>query len=116
MLRPKKSASPFRYLVTKTRKKTAALKFAKKASKQDGSPSHHDRRFARTRLRRASLAVNRSRRPAAGRSELENSHLPFRSRVRAMTRRYSDSPPFTPRPNYFCEGCLFIDRQTYKAS
>ena len=74
--------------VTKTRDKAAALKFIKKALKRHGSPEAITTDGLRS-YRAAMKDIGNAAKQEVGRwanNRVENSHLPFRRRERAMLR------------------------------
>ena len=107
--------------VTKTRDKAAALRFIKKALKRHGSPE------AVTGLRSYKAAMSElgnADKQEVGRwanNRVENSHLPFRRRERAMLRirQMKSLQKFASLHanvhNHFNQERHLIDRQTYKA-
>ena len=112
-----------RSLVTKTRDKAAALNFMKKALKRHGSPEA----ITTDGLRSYKAAMNElgnAEKQEIGRwanNRVENSHLPFRRRERAMLRfRQNEdacrsSPRSTPpSTTTSTQERHLVDRQTYK--
>ena len=109
--------------VTKTRDKAAALAFIKTALKRHGRPKV----IVTDGLRSYSAAMDElgnAERQEVGRWEnnrVENSHLPFRRRERAMSRfrRMKTLQKFASVHanvhNHFNLERHFVDRQTYKA-
>ena len=89
--------------VTKTRDKEAALRFMKKALKRHGSPETITTDGLRS-YRAAMKELGNEEKQEVGRwanNRVENSHLSFRRRERAMLRfrrmsRCRSSPPSTP--------------------
>jgi putative transposase len=108
--------------VTKTRDKAAALSFMKKALKRHGSPEA----ITTDGLRSYSAAMTElgnSEKQEVGRwanNRVENSHLPFRRRERAMQRfrRMKTLQKFSSVHaqvhNHFNQERHLVDRQTYK--
>ena len=109
--------------VTKTRDKTAALSFIKKALKRHGSP----RTITTDGLRAYKAAMGElgcEAKQEIGRwanNRAENSHLPFRRRERAMLRfrQMKSLQKFASVHanvhNHFSQERHLVDRQTYKA-
>ena len=91
MPRPCKPASPFRYFNSSpevTRDKEAALTFMKKALKRHGSPEKITTDGLRS-YRAAMNELGNAEKQEIGRwanNRVENSHLSFRRRERAMLR------------------------------
>lgn len=108
--------------VTKTRDKAAALTFLKKALKRHGSPEA----IATDGLRSYRAAMNElgnAAKQEIGRwanNRVENSHLPFRRRERAMLRfrQMKSLQKFASvhasLHNHFASERHLVDRQTYK--
>lgn len=108
--------------VTKTRDKAAALRFMKKALKRHGSPEA----ITTDGLRSYRAALNELDVPhkqEVGRhanNRVENSHLPFRRRERAMLRfrQMKSLQKFASvhagLHNHFASDRHLVDRQTYK--
>jgi putative transposase len=98
--------------VTKTRDKAAALAFMKKAMKRHGRPEE----IVTDGLRSYSAAMTElgnADKQEVGRwanNRVENSHLPFRRRERAM----QFSSVHAQVHNHFNQERHLIDRQTYK--
>jgi putative transposase len=108
--------------VTRTRDKTAALRFMKKASKRHGSPTSITTDGLRS-YKAALTELGCQEKQAVGRwanNRVENSHLPFRRRERAMTRfrRMETLQKFASvhasKHNHFNQERHLVDRQTYK--
>ena len=108
--------------VTKTRDKAAALTFMKKALKRHGSPE----KITTDGLRSYRVAMNElgnAEKQEIGRSvnnRVENSHLPFRRRERAMLR-FRQMKSFQKFAsvhanvhNHLNQERHLVDRQTYK--
>jgi len=109
--------------VTKTRDKTAALTFMKKALKRHGSPVTITTDGLRS-YKAAMSDLGNSEKQEVGRSannRVENSHLSFRRRERAMLRfrRMKSLQKFASVHanvhNHFSLERHLVDRQTYKA-
>ena len=110
--------------MTKDRDKAAALKFMKKALKRHGSPEA----ITTDGLRSYKAAMNvlgNTEKQEVGRwanNRVENSHLPFRRRERAMLRfrRMKSLQKFASVHanvhNHFNLERHLVDRQTYKAN
>ncbi|KQT35344.1 integrase [Sphingomonas sp. Leaf412] len=108
--------------VSKTRDKAAALAFMKKALKRHGSPE----KITTDGLRSYGAAMGElgcREKQETGRwanNRVENSHLPFRRRERAMNRfrRMSSLQKFASvhanLHNHFSLERHLVDRQTYK--
>nr|WP_223798852.1 DDE-type integrase/transposase/recombinase [Sphingomonas nostoxanthinifaciens] len=110
--------------VTKKRDKGAALRFMKKALKRHGSPEAVTTDGLRS-YRAAMTALGNEDKQEVGRwanSRVENSHLPFRRRERAMLRfrRMARLQKFASVHanvhNRFNLERHLVDRQTYKLS
>jgi putative transposase len=108
--------------VTKTRDKQAALRFMKKALKRHGSPEKISTDGLRS-YRAALTELGNEQKQEVGRwanNRVENSHLPFRRRERAMARfrRMSSLQKFASvhaiLHNHFSLERHLVDRQTYK--
>ncbi len=108
--------------VTKTRDKAAALRFMKKALKRHGSPEAITTDGLRS-YRAAMTELGCEARQEVGRwpnNRVENSHLPFRRRERAMSRfrRTETLQKFASvhasMHNHFSQERHLIDRQTYR--
>ncbi|WP_256926819.1 IS6 family transposase [Sphingomonas sp. TZW2008] len=108
--------------VTKTRDKDAALRFMKKALKRHGSPEAITTVGLRS-YRAAMKELGNEEKQEVGRcanNRVENSHLPFRRRERAMLRfrRMRSLQKFASVHanvhNHFNLGRHLVDRQTYK--
>jgi putative transposase len=106
--------------VTKTRDKAAALTFMKKALKRHGSPEAITTDGLRS-YRAAMNELGNADKQEIGRwanNRVENSHLPFRRRERAMLRfrRMKTLQKFASVNvhNHFNLEHHLIDRQTYK--
>ena len=109
--------------VTRTRDKAAALTFMKKALKRHGSPEAittdglRSYKAAMSELGNAETAGDRP----LGQQRVENSHLPFRRRERAMLRfrQMKSLQKFASVHanvhNHFNQERHLVDRQTYKA-
>jgi len=109
--------------ITKTRDKDAALRFMKKALKRHGSPAVITTDGLRS-YRAAMKELGNAEKQEAGRwaiNRVENSHLSFRRRERAMLRfrRMKLLQKFASVHanvhNHFNLDRHLIDRQTYKA-
>lgn len=109
--------------VTKTRDKAAALKFMKKALKRHGSPEAITTDGLRS-YKAAMTELGCEDKQEVGRwanNRVENSHLPFRLRERAMARfrRMKTLQKFASvhasMHNHFSQERHLTDRQTYKA-
>jgi putative transposase len=109
--------------VTKERDKTAALKFMKKAMKRFGSPEAITTDGLRS-YRAAMNELGNSAKQEIGRwanNRVENSHLPFRRRERAMLRfrQMKTLQKFASVHanvhNHFNSERHLVDRPTYKA-
>ena len=108
--------------VTKTRDKAAALAFMKKAMKQHGRPekivTDGLRSYGAAMAELGNLEKRESERWANNR--VENSHLPFRRRERAMLRfrqmktLQKFSSVHAQFHNHFNQERHLVDRQTYK--
>ena len=108
--------------VTKVRDKDAALRFMKKALKRHGSPEAITTDGLRS-YKAAMTEFGNSQKQEIGRwanNRVENSHLPFRRRERAMQRfrRMKSLQKFVSVHanvhNHFNSERHLIDRQTYK--
>jgi putative transposase len=108
--------------VTRTRDKPAALRFMKKALKRHGSPEAITTDGLRS-YRAAMTELGNDQKQEVGRwanNRVENSHLPFRRRERAMLRfrRMKSLQKFASVhasfDNHFNSERHLIDRQTYK--
>jgi putative transposase len=108
--------------VTKTRDKAAALAFMKKALKRHGSPKAITTDGLRS-YRAAMNELGNAGKQEIGRwinNRVENSHLPFRRRERAMNRfrRMKSLQKFASvhanLHNHFNQERHLVDRQTYK--
>jgi len=108
--------------VTRTRDKAAALKFMKKALKRHGSPEAIATDGLRS-YKAAMTELGNDQKQEVGRwanNRVENSHLPFRRRERAMLRfrRMKSLQKFASVhaffDNHFNSERHLIDRQTYK--
>jgi putative transposase len=108
--------------VTKARDKAAALKFMKKALKRHGSPETITTDGLRS-YRAAMTELGNAEKQEAGRwanNRVENSHLPFRRRERAMLRfrQMKSLQKFASVhanvTNHFNFERHLVDRQTYK--
>ena len=110
--------------VTRDRDKAAALKFMKKALKRHGSPEAITTDGLRS-YKAAMTELGNADKQEVGRwanNRVENSHLPFRRRERAMLRfrQNEDACRSSPRVhanvhNHFNSERHLVDRQTYKA-
>ncbi len=109
--------------VTKTRDKDAALRFMKKALKRHGSPAAIVSDGLRS-YTAAMTELGNSQKQEVGRwanNRVENSHLPFRRRERAMQRfrRMGCLQKFASVHanvhNHFNSERHLVDRTTYKA-
>lgn len=108
--------------VTKKRDKSAALRFMKKALKRHGKPE----KIVTDGLRSCEAAMTElgcKAKQEIGRwanNRVENSHLPFRRRERAMLRfrKMKSLQKFASVHasihNYFSQERHLVDRQTYK--
>ena len=108
--------------VTKTRDKAAALTFMKKALKRHGSPATIVTDGLRS-YRAAMVELGNENKQEVGRwanNRVENSHLPFRRRERAMLRfrRMKSLQKFASVHanvhNHFNHERHIVDRQTFK--
>ena len=108
--------------VTKTRDKTAALRFMKKALKRHGSPEVITTDGLRS-YKAAMVELGCEQKQEIGRwanNRVENSHLPFRRRERAMQRfrQMKSLQKFVSVHasfhNLFNSERHLVDRQTYK--
>ena len=108
--------------VTKDRDKVAALKFMKKAMKRFGSPEAITTDGLRS-YKAAMSELGNSHKQEVGRwanNRVENSHLPFRRRERAMLRfrRMKTLQKFASVHanvhNHFNSERHLVDRQTFK--
>jgi putative transposase len=108
--------------VTKTRDKTAALAFMKKTLKRHGSPEAITTDGLRS-YKAALIELGNSHKQHIGRwanNRVENSHLPFRRRERAMLRfrQMKTLQKFASVHanvhNHFNSERHLVDRQTYK--
>ena len=109
--------------VTKTRDKAAALRFIKKALKRHGSPEAITTDGLRS-YKAAMSQLGNADKQEIGRwanNRVENSHLPFRRRERAMLRfrQMKSLQKFASVHanvhNHFNSERHLVDRQTYKA-
>ena len=109
--------------VTKTRDKAAALTFVKKALKRHGSPEANTTDGLRS-YKAAMSELGNVEKQEVGRwanNRVENSHLSFRRRERAMLRfrRMKSLQKFASLHanvhNHFNAERHFVDRETYKA-
>ena len=110
--------------ITKTRDKAAALTFMKKALKRHGSPDAITTDGLRS-YRAAMTALGNADKQEVGRwanNRVENSHLSFRRRERAMLRfrRMKSLQKFASVHanvhNHFNHDRHLVDRKTYKAN
>ena len=110
------------FVTKKKRNKAAALKFMKKALKRHGSPEAITTDGLRS-YKAAMSELGNSDKQDLGRwanNRVENSHLPFRQRERAMLRfrRMSSLQKFTSIHanvhNHFNAERHLVDRQTFK--
>jgi putative transposase len=108
--------------VTKERDKAAALKFMKKALKRHGSPEAITTDGLRS-YKAAMTELGNAEKQHVGRwanNRVENSHLPFRRRERAMQRfrqmktLQKFSSVHAQVHNHFNQERHLVDRQTYK--
>ena len=108
--------------VTRTRDKRAALRFMKKALKRHGTPEAITADELRS-YGAALIELGNARKRQVGRhanNRVENSHLPFRRRGRAMLRfrRMKSLQKFASvhanLHNHFAAERHLVDRQTYK--
>ncbi len=108
--------------VTKTRDKAAALAFMKKALKRNGSPEKITTDGLRS-YRAAMIELGNAEKQETGRwanNRVENSHLSFRRRERAMLRfrQMKTLQKFASVHanvhNHFNQERHLVDRQTYK--
>ena len=108
--------------VTKTRDKTAALRFMRKALKRHGSPETITTDGLRS-YGAAMRALGCEQKREVGRwanNRVENSHLPFRRRERAMLRfrqmkaLQKFASVHASLHNHFGSERHLVDRQTYK--
>ena len=108
--------------VTKKRDKAAALSFMKRALKRHGSPDAITTDGLRS-YGAAMTELGNTRKREVGRwanDRVENSHLPFRRRERAMLRfrQMKSLQKFASVHanvhNHFNQERHFVDRQTYK--
>ena len=108
--------------ITKTRDKVAALRFMKKALKRHGSPDSITTDGLRS-YRAAMNELGNAEKQEIGRwanNRVENSHLSFRRRERAMLRfrRMKTLQKFASVHanvhNHFNQERHLVDRQTYK--
>nr|WP_237438385.1 DDE-type integrase/transposase/recombinase [Alteraurantiacibacter buctensis] len=125
MSRSRKPASPFRYFNSSpevTRDKKAALAFMKKARKRHGSPAEIATDGLRS-YKSAMTELGNTYKQAVGRranNRVENSHLPFRRRERAMLhfRQMKGLQKFASVHanvhNHFNLERHLVDRTTYK--
>ncbi|MEJ6010455.1 IS6 family transposase [Novosphingobium aquae] len=109
--------------VTKRRDKEAALTFMKKALKRHGSPEAITTDGLAS-YKAAMKVLGNTDKQEIGRwanNRVENSHLPFRRRKRAMLRfrqmksLQKSASVHAGLPNHFNQECHLIDRKTYKA-
>nr|WP_236617733.1 DDE-type integrase/transposase/recombinase [Sphingobium ummariense] len=108
--------------VTKTRDKKAALTFMKKALKRHGSPEAITTDGLRSHGAAMNELGNRDKQEIGrwANNRVENSHLPFRRRERAMLRfgQMRSLQKFASVHanfhNYFALERHLVDRQTYK--
>lgn len=110
--------------VTKTRDKMAALRFMRKALKRHGSPKAITTDGLRS-YKAAMQELDNTDKQEVGRwanNRVENSHLPFRRRERAMIRfrRMKSLQKFASVHanvhNHFNSQRHLVDRETYKTS
>lgn len=110
--------------VTRTRNKKAALRFMKKALKRNGSPETITTDGLRS-YRAAMATLGNNDKQEVGRwanNRVENSHLPFRRRERAMLRfrQMKSLQKFASVHanvhNHFNLDRHLTDRQTYKTA
>ena len=108
--------------VTRKRDKEAALAFMKKALKRHGSPEKITTDGLRS-YRAAMNELGNADKQEIGRwanNRVENSHLPFRRRERAMLRfrqmktLQNFASVHANVPNHFNQERHLVDRQTYK--
>ena len=108
--------------VTRTRDKQAALRFMKRALKRHGSPAAITTDGLRS-YRATLTGLNVAHKQEVGRhanNRVENSHLPFRRRERAMLRfrQIKSLQKFASihrnLHNHFAAERPLVDRQTYK--
>jgi putative transposase len=108
--------------VTRTRDKAAALRFTKKAMRRHGSPEAITTDGLRS-YKAAMTELGCEEKQEVGRwanNRVENSHLPFRQRERAMTRfrrmktLQKIASVHASMHNHFAQERHLIDRQTYK--
>jgi putative transposase len=108
--------------ITRTRDKAAALRFMKKALKRHGSPEAITTDGLRS-YKAVMTELGCEEKQEVGRwanNRVENSHLPFRRRERAMARfrRMKTLQKFVSvhasNHNHFSQERHLIDRQTYK--
>ena len=108
--------------VTKTRDKDAALAFMKKALKRHGSPAAivtDGLRSYKAAMTELGIGMKQETGSWAN-NRVENSHLPFRRRERAMQRfrRIKTLQKFAPVhaniSNHFSAERHLVDRRTYK--
>ncbi len=108
--------------ITRTRDKAAALRFMKKALKRHGSPEAITTDGLRS-YRAAMTELGCEGKQDVGRwanNRVENSHLPFRRRERAMSRfrRMKTLQKFASvhasMHNHFSQERHLVDRKTYK--
>ena len=108
--------------VTKTRDKAAALTFMKKALKRHGSPETITTDGLRS-YKAAMTELGCAQKQQIGRwanNRVENSHLPFRRRERAMLRfrqmrcLQKFASVHASFHNHFAQERHLVDRQTYK--
>jgi len=109
--------------VTRTRDKAAALKFMKKALKRHGSPEAITTDGLRS-YKAAMMELGNQEKQEVGRwanNRVENSHLPFRRRERAMQRfrRMKSLQKFASVhasfDNHFSSERHLVNRTTFKA-
>jgi putative transposase len=108
--------------VTKTRDKAAALRFIKKALKRHGSPEAITTDGLRSYGAAMDELGNRAKQEIGrwANNRVENSHLPFRRRERAMLRfrQMKSLQKFASVHgsihNHFTQERHLVDRQTYK--
>ena len=108
--------------VTKTRDKAAALRFIKKALKRHGSPEAIATDGLRSYKAAMSELGNADKQEIGrwGNNRVENSHLPFRRRERAMLRfrQMKSLQKFASVHanvhNHFNQERHLVDRETYK--
>jgi putative transposase len=102
--------------VTRTRDKAAALRFMKKALKRHGLPEAITTDGLRS-YKAAMVELGNSDKQEIGRwanNRVENSHLPFRRRERAMLRFRQMKSFHANVHNHFSLERHLVDRETYK--